>query len=272
MRDPSFPRRPGRWFYSWLAVGAALLATQAIVALTLRHGSALVAYYDISYLILLLLASGVALRNAVRSRQATRLFWSFLAAAFGGVGAGFYRMAQPWCLHDRIPSFVFANTPLFLHIVLIIAAVASRPHLKLPGRRPYRATLNFLLLLFVWVFAYAFYLFPYQYQNQATAMLLRFEVIYFVENAFLLVILGRLIFRSQSPWKRLYLHLLGASALYTCASLATNFFWALKDSSGDLTGAKYPVISALAALAFTASIFWFFWIGLEGNRLRSTTE
>ena len=164
----------------------------------------------------------------MRSRQATRLFWSFLAAAFGVwalVPIGWFNRGV---LHDRIPSFVFANPPLFLHIVLMIAAMASRPHLKLPGRRPYRSTLNFLLLLFVWVFAYAFYLFPYQYGNQATAMMLRFEAIYFVENAVLLVILGRLIFRSQFPWKRIYLHLLGASALYTCASLVTNFFWGLK--------------------------------------------
>jgi len=269
MLDPSFPRRSGRRFYLWGTVGAALLATQAVVALTLKQGSALVAYYDISYFILLVLASGVALRNAVRSRQATRLFWSFLAAAFAVwalVPSGWFNRVV---LHASIPSFVFANPPLFIHIVLMIAAMASRPHLKLPGRRPYRSTLNFLILLFVWIFAYAFYLFPYQYGNQAMAMMLRFEAIYFVENGVLLVILSMLIFRSQFPWKRIYIHLLGASALYTCASLVTNVFWALKDSSGDLTGAKYPVISALAGLAFTASIFWFIWIGFEGNRLRT---
>jgi len=269
MPSPSFPQRLGRRFNPWLAVGAALLGTQAVVSLALKRGPTLVACYDISYLVLLLLASGVTLRNAVRSSQATRLFWSFLAAAFGVWALVSIGWLNRGVFHDRIPSFVFANSPLFLHIVLMIAAVASRPHLKLLGRRPYRATLNFLLLLFVWVFAYTFYLFPYQYQNQATAMLLRFEVIYFVENAFLLVILGRLIFRSQSPWKRIYLHLWGSSALYTCASLAANFFWGLKDSSGDLTGDKYPVVSALAALAFTASIFWFLWIGVEGNRLKS---
>ena len=269
MPDPSFLRRVGRRFNSWLGVGVALLAVQAVLSLTLKQGPALVAYSDISYFVLLLLASGAAIRNAVRSRQATRLFWSFLAAAFGAwavvPGGWFNRLV----LHGRIPEFLFANPPLFLHIVLMIAAVASRPHLKLPSRRPYRSTLNFFLLLFVWVFAYAFYLFPYQYASQGRAMSLRFEAIYFVENGVLLAILGGLIFRSQLPWKRIYLHMLGASALYTCASLTMNAFFALRDASGDLSGANYPAVSILVRMAFTASIFWFFWIGLEGKRLQS---
>jgi PAS domain S-box-containing protein len=269
MLDSSFPLRLGRRCSSWLAVGVGLLATQAILSLTLKQGPALVAYCEISYLVLLLLASGAAIRNAVQSKHATRLFWSFLGAAFGVwalvPGAWFNSVV----LHGRIPAFLLDNPPLFLHTVLMIAAVAFRPHLKLPSRRPYRATLNFLLLLFVWVFAYAFFLFPYQYGNEGTAMILRFEAIYFIENGFLLVILGRLIFRSQFPWRHLYLHIFGASALYTCGSLITNLLWALRDPSGDLTGANYPAMRGLLGMAFTASIFWFFWIGIEGYWLKS---
>ncbi|MGD0647911.1 MAG: PAS domain-containing protein [Acidobacteriaceae bacterium] len=269
MPDPSFARRLVRWLHTWWGVGVALLATQAVLSVTLRQGPVLVAYCEISYLILLLLASGVAIRNAVQSRQATRLFWSLLGAAFGLWALVPGSWFNSVILHGRIPAFLFDNPPLFLHIVLIIAAVASRPHLKLPSRRPYRATLNFLLLLFVWVFAYAFYLFPYQYGNEGAAMILRFEAIYFIENGVLVAILGRLIFRSQFPWKRLYLHMFGASALYTCGSLTTNVLWALKDPSGDLIGANYPALRGLLGLSFTASIFWFFWIGLEGNRLKA---
>ena len=269
MLGPSFPRRLGRRMYSWWAVGAALLVTQAILSLTLRQGPALVAYCEISYLVLLLLASGVCVRNAVRSRQSARLFWSFLAAALGVWALVPGSWFNSVVLHGRIPGFLFDNPPLFLHIVLMIAAVASRPHLKLPSRRPYRATVNFLILLFVWVFAYAFYLFPYQYGNEGAAMILRFEAIYFIENGVLLAILGRLIFRAQFPWKQLYLHLFGAAALYTCGSLTTNLLWALRDPSGDLIGANYPALRGLLGLTFTASIFWFLWIGVEGNRLES---
>ena len=269
MTDPLSPRKLGRRFSPWLAVGAALLAAQAVLTLTLRQGPALVAYCEVGYCILLVLASGVAIRNAVRSRQSTRLFWSFLGAAFGVWALVPCSWFNSVVLHSKIPAFLFDNPPLFLHTVLMIAAVASRPHLKLPIRRPYRSTLNFLLLLFVWVFAYAFFLFPYQYGNEGTAMILRFEVIYFVENGFLLVILGRWVLQSQLPWKRVYLHMLGASALYTCGSLITNVLWALKDPSGDLTGPSYSVLRGLIGMAFTASIFWFLWIGVEGNRLET---
>jgi len=205
----------------------------------------------------------------MRSRQAVRLFWSFLAAAFGlwalVPGSWFNSVV----LHGRIPEFLFDNPPLFLHIVFMIAAVAARPHLQLPSRRPYRATLNFLILLFVWVFAYAFSLFPYQYGHQATAMILRFEALYFTENVLLLGILGRLIFRSQSPWKSIYLHLFGASCLYAMASLAFNLVWALKDPLGDLSSVDSPAVRGPIGMAFTASILWFLWIGLEGNKLQS---
>ncbi len=269
MLASSSARRLGRWSHSWVAAGVALLAIQAVLSFTLKQGPALVAYCDISYLVLLLLASGVAVRNAVQSTQATRLFWSFLGAAFvvwALVPGGWFNRGV---LHGEIPSFLFANPPLFLHIVLMIAAIASRPHLKLPSRRPYRSTLNFLILLFVWVFAYMFYLFPYQYGDGGVGMMLRFEALYFVENAIFLIILGGLIFQAHFPWKHIYLHLFGASVLYTCASLITNVLWALKDPSGDLTDATYPALRGLVGLAFTASILWFLWIGLEGNRLKS---
>ena len=158
----------------------------------------MITYFDICNFVLLLLASGVAIRNAVRSRLAIRLFWALLAASFGlwalVPGAWLASVA----LHGKMPEKVFDNPPLFLHIVFMIAAVASRPHLRSPSRRPYRATLNFLVLLLFWVFAYAFYLLPFQFGSHGPVTILRFEAIFFVENALLLAVLGRLIFRSQS--------------------------------------------------------------------------
>ena len=90
---------------------------------------------------------------------------------------------------DR-PSSVRPAVPLALHIVFMIAAVASRPHLKLSPHRRHRAILNFLLLLFFWVFAYAFLWVPHSYTDWSVAFALRGQVIYLVENFLLLVVLG----------------------------------------------------------------------------------
>ncbi len=244
-----------------------MLVAQAVLSLTLKQGPALVAFCEITYLVLLLVASGVAAWNALQSSQTIRLFWLFLAGAYGLWAlvpcSWFYSVV----LHGKIPAFLFDNPPLFLHIVFMIAAVASRPHLRLPSHRPYRTTFNFLVLLFVWVFAYAYLLFPYDYGNQASAMILRFEGLYFAENVLLLVVLGVLIFRSQPPWKSIYWHLFGASTLYAFGSLAANIVWALKDPSGDLTGSHFPVARGLIGMFFTASISWLAWIGLQGRKL-----
>jgi PAS domain S-box-containing protein len=267
MLGTHFPPRLKSRLISWPAFAIALLVTQAALSLALKRGPDLVAYCEISYLLLLLMASGVAALNAVQNRQTIRLFWAFLAVAYGLWAlvpcSWFYNVV----LHGKIPAFLFDTPPLFLHIVWMIAAVASRPHLRLPSHRPYRATLNFLILLFVWVFAYAYLLFPYQYGPQASAMILRSEALYFAENLFLLGVLGTLVFRSQLPWKSIYRHLFGASALYAFGSMAANVIWALKDPSGDLTSS--PAARGLTGMVFTAAISWFVWIGLQGRRLRS---
>jgi PAS domain S-box-containing protein len=244
--------------YSWPTVAVALVITQALLSITLKRGARLDAYCEISYFVLLLLASGVAILNATQNRQTIRLFWAFLAAAFGLWAlvpcAWFYYFV----LQSRAPAFLFETFPSFLHIVLMIAAVASRPQLRPPTRRPYRNISNFLVLLFVWVFAYAYLLFPYAYGTAAGVMIRRYEAFYFTENLFLLAVLGLLIYRSQRPWKSMYWQLLGASGLYALGSLAANLAWA----SGNLYG-------GLIGLPFTASICWFVWIGLKGRRVAS---
>ena len=242
--------------YSWPTVAVALLITQAVLSISLRRGTALDACCEIGYFVLLLLAFGITALNAAQNRRAIRLFWSFLAAAYGLWALVPYAWFSSFVLHGRAPAFLLETFPSFLHIVMMIAAVVSRPHLKLPSRRPYRTTLNFLVLLFVGVFAYAYILFPYEYGPEAGAKIRHYEAFYFTENLLLLAVIGLLAFRSQRPWKSMYWQLLGASALYTFGSLVANLAWA----SGNLYG-------GLIGIPFTAAICWFVWIGLQGRRL-----
>jgi hypothetical protein len=240
--------------FSWPTVTVTLLIVQTLLSITFKQGALLDAYCEPNYFLLLLAACGIAVLNAIQSKQAIRLFWSFLAAAYGLWAlvpcAWFYNLV----LHGKPPAFLFETFPSFLHIVLMIAAVVSHPHLRVASRRPYRTTLNFLVLLFVWVFAYAYTLFPYEYGREAGAMIRRYEAFYFTENLLLLAALGLMILRSQRPWKSIYWQLLGASLLYAIGSLTANLAWA----SGNLYG-------GLIGLPFTASISWFVWIGLQGR-------
>jgi PAS domain S-box-containing protein len=250
---------------SWPTLVFALLVAQAILSLTLKQGALLVGYCETSYLVLLVIASSVAAQNAVRSRQAIRLFWSFLAVGFALWAVVPCVWLYSALLLGKIPPFIFDTPPLFLHIVFLTAAAAARPHLRLPTRRPYRTTLNFLMMLFFLVFAYAYFLFPYTYTDRPSLMILHFEAFYFAENILLLVILATLIRGAQPPWKSVYAHLFAASALYALGSMVANIVWALKDPSGDLLGTDFPSLRGLLGLAFTASIAWFARIGFQGR-------
>ena len=241
----------------WPAVAVVLLLIHAALSVIVRQSGTLTAYTLITYFLVLVLAAGIATLNAVQSSEAIRLFWSFLAMAFGTWSLStcswmYYMLVLG---RDR-PTTLGPAIPLALHIVFMIAAAASRPHLKLLPHRRYRTTLNFLLLLFFWVFAYAFLWVPHWYTEWNVASFLRGQALYLVENFLLLVVLGVLIVRAQPPWKSIYRQLLGASALYILGSSIANY---LITSRGYYVGLK--------DIPYTAAACWFVWVALLGRKL-----
>jgi PAS domain S-box-containing protein len=250
------PTRRFRLF-SWPVVAAMLLLIQAALAITVPKSGTLTAYSIITFFLVLVLAAGIATLNALHNREAIRLFWSFLAMAFGAWSLNawssiYYVLALG---RDR-PVYLVALVPLFLHIVLMIAAVVSRPHLKLSRPRGYRTTLNFLLLLFFWIFAYCLVLVPYSEAYWDAAPFLRGEALYLAENVLLLVVLAVLILRAQPPWKSIYWHLLGASALYVVGSLTSSILVAFRG-----------YYSGLRDIPYAAAAYWFVWVALRGRKL-----
>jgi signal transduction histidine kinase len=241
----------------WPAVAAVFLLIQGLLSVTLRQGRALTAYALITYFLVLVFAAGIATLNAVQSSEAIRLFWSFLALAFGAWSLGPFSWIYYMLVlgRDR-PVFLVISVPLFLHTVLMIAAVISRPHLKLSTRWGYRTTLNFLLLLFFWVFVYALFLVPYSYRDWDAGLLLRGEALYLVENVLLLLVLGVAILRAMPPWKSLYWQLLGASTLYVIGASMANILLALR---GYYRG--------LRDMPYMAAAYWFVWVALRGRKL-----
>ena len=252
---PFLPRSPLR---SWSIVAVTAVAMHALAGIILIGPTRDICCAVINFS-LLVVAAGVTTRNAVLSKQAIRLFWSFLAAAY-------WLWAIPPCvwfyytvLHGTAPDFLLMTFPWFLHIILMIAAITARPHLRLRSQKPYAVTLNFLMVLFLLVFAYAYLLFPYAYVPGFPVVMRKFAAIYSLENLILLMILATVALRSQSPWKRIYWHLFGASALYAAESEVAHLVFA---SNGRFT-------DGLVAVLFTGATAWFVLVSVEGRRRAS---
>jgi hypothetical protein len=258
MVTPSVPRRLRFPLSLWSAVLVGFLVIKAVLSLGLGLGNKLALYGGCAYFLLLLLATGFAILNAVERTHGRRLFWVFIS-----LGYGLWSLDQ-WLFiyygairHIDVPDNSIADPALFLHLVPLMAAIAMQPHLKQPDQKSYRATLNFLFLLVFWIFLYAYLLFPYQFLFPNPAIYNpRFTTLYAAENAVLVLILCMIIHRAQAPWRSIYYHLLGASALYAISSTLANM----------AIDAGRPYNGSLYSLAQNAAVCWFLWVPLSARQ------
>jgi hypothetical protein len=214
-----------------------IVVIKAVLSLAVRPGSFIVSYSGISYLILLLLATGFTLRNSIQNTLGSRTFWVFLAIAYGLWALNqCLQVYYELLLHIDEPADSIADTLLFFHVVSFMAALATLPHRSGPNRKVYRILLDSLLLLFFWTFLWGYAVFPYQYLYSTSSYAVRFDITYLLANLIVVLGAGILVLRMESPWKRVYIHFLGASALYTLSSTYAN---AAIDTGGYLNGRLY---------------------------------
>jgi signal transduction histidine kinase len=242
---------------SWPAALIGIVVIKAVLSLAVKPGSFVVSYSGISYLLLLVLASGFAIRNTIQNTLGARLFWALLATAFGLWAAHeslqlYYQLG----LHVEVPDNSIDDSLLFLHVAVLTAAVATFPHRAGLDRKPYTAILNAALIMFFWSFLYGYAVFPYQYLFPSAGPFtygVRFDILYLCENLALILMVGLLFTRVKAPWNSIYLHLLGAAALYAVSSTFANL---VIDYLGGYVNGK------LYGLGLTASVCWFVWIPL----------
>jgi len=250
----------GLRFSFWPTALIGIIAIKAILSLDVSPGSFLLSYSGISYLLLLFLATGFAIRNGIQRTLGSRPFWLFLS-----IGCGLWALHQYLTLyyelvqHIEMPANSIGDPALFLHIVPLMAAVATVPYRNVSDRKLSDAILNSLLLLFFWSFLYGYLVFPYQYFPNATGYEWRYDILYSAENVALVLAAGGLALRAQAPWKSIYLHLMGASSLYALSSTVANI---AIDSGGYFNGRLY-------GLGLTASVCWFVWIPLRARQVKS---
>ena len=233
-----------------------MVVIKAVLSLAVKPGSFVISYSGFSYFLLLILATGFAIRNALRNVSGDRPFWSLLALGFGlwGMNEGlqlYYELGR----HVDVPADSIADSLLFLHVAVLTAAAATVPHSE--DRKPYATILNAVLVSCFWVLLYGYAVFPYQYLFASASTLSyawRFDVLYLCENLALIVVVGFLLPRVKAPWKSICFHLLGASTLYALSSAIANL--AMDYLGGYVNGKLY-------GLGLIASVCWFVWIPLS---------
>jgi hypothetical protein len=243
--------------FRWISSTVALLCVLTLLALTLRPGAILTTVSTVSEFLLISAAALLATENASRTKEGARQFWIFMTAGYGlwAVNLAIWIYYHQW-LRQEVPDNSIADIALFLHVVPMIAAVATRPHLKQSVQGIYRARVNFLVLLFFWVFVYAYWLFPYQYLFWNTILYnSRFNHLYFAENVVMVLSVGGQVWFAKRPWRATYFHLWGASFLYGISSLIANI---AIDARRYYPGSLYDI-------PLVAAMCWFLLVPLKGG-------
>jgi len=244
-------------FSPWLAALLGIVAIKAVLTISLQSVPFVYSYSGISYLLLLLLAAGFSIRNGIQGALRARSFWMLMAAGLGLWAVHqFLDLYYELGLHIDVPDASISDEVLFFHLVPMMAAVATFPSLNGSGEKRHRWILNALLILGFWTFLYGFVVAPYKYAFFIPAKYgIRYDMLYLVENLALILMLGVAAIRAVPVWKKIYLHLLGASALYAISSIFANL---AADAGGYVNGKLY-------GLGLTASVCWFVWIPLTAR-------
>jgi PAS domain S-box-containing protein len=251
-----FVPTPSR-FSPWLAALLGIVAAKAVLTFSVGSVPFVHSYSGISYLLLLVLAAGFSVRNGIRDTLSGRPFWFLLAMgcglwAFHQFLNAYYELG----LHVDVPDNSIADDVLFLHLAPFIAAVATLPNLHTHANKQRRWIWDTLLTFSFWILLYGFVVAPYKYflvspSDYGT----RFDRLYLLENLALILLLVLASLRAAAPWKRIYLHLLGACALYTISSTAANL---AIDSGGYINGKLYGI-------GLLASACWLVWVPLSAR-------
>jgi signal transduction histidine kinase len=206
-------KRPTHWQLA-AVVGVLLLYT--MVSLVGRPGFALTAFSDITGTALWLAAIVVMLWAALSNQGRTRWFWMLLAASAMMVGSNL----GAWLYHEVIigrppPDQFWADIPLFLQPVPMMAAAAMRPGSRQREQKFHLTTLNFLILLLWWVCLYMFLVYPNEYiLPNKVAFNSYYYALFILEFSVLLAVLGSMALVAQGAWRKIYWHLFLASSLY----------------------------------------------------------
>jgi len=244
-----------------LAAVVGFLLLYTIVSLVGRPGFALTSFSDITGTVLWLVATAVMLWAAWSNQGRTRWFWILLAASAVMVGCNLGAWLYYEVFAGREPPDPFwADIPIFLQPVPMMAAAAMRPGSRQREQKFYLTTLNFLILLLWWVCVYMFLVYPNEYILPNKVIFNSYYYsLYVLEFSVLLGVLGSMALVAQGAWRKIYWHLFFASALYL---LGYQWLNAALEREQYYSGSYYDVPNY-------AAICWFILIAVRARNVPS---
>jgi signal transduction histidine kinase len=249
---------------SALYCGAGLLLAFALAPVAFPNPFFRLAMGDLIPLLAMVAAAILCARNAFDSRGRTRLFWSLMAT--GMAMWSFNAACWTWfevVVREPLPHPFPGDVVLFLHVVPIMGAVAIRPHQSEEREGMLLSALNVIILLVWWIVVYAFFVFPEEYIVINIPLYhLRWDFLYFIEGAFLIVVSASAFFTSAGSWRELYRNIFLATVLYTFSAEAMH---AAVVRGTYTTGGFYDV-------PVLASVLGFLWVAIAGRRCLRDTQ
>jgi signal transduction histidine kinase len=228
-------------------IAALLPVLLAGVSLRARPGYPLTAFGDLTEFFLLATATLFFAWKGVATRRTPRAFWLLIALGFAmwSVNMFLWVYYEVW-LNQPVPSIPIGEFLLFIKLVPMLAALALEPHNDSPDRPRLLGFLDLTSLLVCWTYVYLFWAMAYLLAaNDLARYNINSDTVDVVGNQLFLVVLAVVAFRSRGRWRGFYLNFLGASAIYSFASILIN---RAIGSGHYYTGSLYdvPLMTALA--------------------------
>ena len=223
------------------------------VSLLGRPGYALTAFGDLTEFFLVATSTLFFAWKGVATRGTPRAFWLLIALGFGMWSVNMYLWVyfEVW-LNQPVPSIPIGEFLLFIKLVPMLAALALEPSNDNPDRPRLLGFLDLTSLLVCWTYVYLFWAMAYLLAGTDLARYnLNSDIVDEVGNQLFLVILAVVSFRSRGRWRGFYLHFLGASAVYSLASILIN---RALSAGRYYTGSIYdlPLVISLAWFCITS--------------------
>jgi len=235
-----------------MVTAAATAGVYTIVSVLAHRSFGLAIFGDSAQLLLAALVTISFAYHAWRGEGRIRFFWGMMAT-----GSACWLTSQGLWSYYEVIARVSLNDPsvqeivLFLHLVPMMAALATLPHepRKMPSVIPY----SLGMLAVWWIYLYAYIVVPWQYVYPSNALYgSSFNFLYSTEDLAFIFALGFLAWRASGTWRTFYSRMLLGSLGYTISAQITNV---AIDQDRYYTGCYFdiPLVISVACICWAAS-------------------